>query len=99
MLCNNFPRTTLRGEFTMTDAPTTTGKTRSWIFYAALLILFWGVWGAFSALPSSKYGYPAEMIYSIWALTMIIPAAFALRGQRWDRRPAATIYGLLIGLT
>ncbi len=82
----------------MTDTPTTT-RTRSWIFYAALLILFWGVWGAFSALPSTKYGYPDEMIYSIWALTMIIPAAFILRGQRWDRRPAATIYGLLIGLT
>ncbi|SBS70379.1 Integral membrane protein [uncultured Mycobacterium sp.] len=78
---------------------TTATRTRSWIFYAALLILFWGVWGAFSALPSSKYGYPDEMIYSIWALTMIIPAAFALRGQKWDRRPAATIYGLLIGLT
>src|SRR3954470_3938872 len=77
----------------------TTGQTRSWIFYATLLVLFWGVWGAFSALPATKYGYPDEMIYSIWALTMIIPAAFILRGQRWDRRPAATIYGLLIGLT
>ena len=82
----------------MTDAPTT-GHTRSWIFYAALLILFWGVWGAFSALPATRYGYPDEMIYSIWALTMIIPAAFALRGQHFDRRPKATIYGLLIGLT
>jgi drug/metabolite transporter (DMT)-like permease len=81
----------------MTDAPTVT--TRSWIFYAALLILFWGVWGAFSALPATKYGYPDEMIYCIWALTMIIPAAFALRGQRFDRRPQAAIYGLLIGLT
>ena len=79
-------------------APNTTG-TRSWIFYAALLILFWGVWGAFSALPATKYGYPDEMIYSIWALTMIIPAAFALRGKRFDRRPQAAIYGLLIGLT
>ena len=77
----------------------TAAHPRSWIFYAALLILFWGVWGAFSALPSTKYGYPDEMIYSIWALTMIIPAAVILRGQRWDRRPAATIYGLLIGLT
>ncbi|KAA0099969.1 DMT family transporter [Mycolicibacterium sp. P1-18] len=77
----------------------TTGQTRSWIFYATLLILFWGVWGAFSALPATKYGYPDEMIYSIWALTMIIPAVVILRGQRWDRRPAATIYGLLIGLT
>jgi len=77
----------------------TTTRTRGWIFYATLLIVFWGVWGAFSALPATKYGYPDEMIYSIWALTMIIPAVVILRGQRWDRRPAATIYGLLIGLT
>ena len=85
----------------MTDQSTasTTGGTRSWIFYAALLILFWGIWGAFSALPTTWYGYPNQMIYSIWALTMIIPAAFVLRGQRFDRRPQATIYGLLIGLT
>jgi drug/metabolite transporter (DMT)-like permease len=87
-----------RDEVTMTDVPTAT-RTRSWMFYAALLVLFWGVWGAFSALPATKYGYPDEMIYSIWALTMIIPATFALRGQRFDRRPQATIYGLLIGLT
>ena len=77
----------------------TARHTHSWIFYATLLILFWGVWGAFSALPSTKYGYPDEMIYSIWALTMIIPAVFALRGQRFDRRPRAAVYGLLIGLT
>lgn len=83
----------------MTETTANTTKTRSWIFYAALLIIFWGVWGAFSALPATKYEYPDEMIYSIWALTMLIPAAFILRGQRWDRRPAATIYGLLIGLT
>ena len=70
----------------MTDT-TDTEHTRSWIFYATLLILFWGVWGAFSALPATKYGYPDEMIYCIWALTMIIPAAFILRGQRLDRRP------------
>jgi drug/metabolite transporter (DMT)-like permease len=82
----------------MTTTPTT-GHTRGWIFYATLLVLFWGVWGAFSALPATKYGYPDEMIYAIWALTMIIPAVVILRGQRWDRRPAATIYGLLIGLT
>ncbi len=83
----------------MTDITANTPKTRSWIFYAALLIIFWGVWGAFSALPATKYDYPDEMIYSIWALTMLIPAAFILRGKKWDRRPAATIYGLLIGLT
>jgi drug/metabolite transporter (DMT)-like permease len=77
----------------------TTSRTRSWIFYATLLVLFWGVWGAFSALPASRYGYPDEMIYSIWALTMIIPAVFALRRERFDRRGKAAAYGLAIGLT
>lgn len=80
-------------------APTAPARTRSWIFYATLLVLFWGVWGAFSALPATRYGYPDEMIYSIWALTMIIPAVVVLRGQRFDRRKQATIYGLIVGLT
>ncbi len=84
----------------MTETTANAPRTRSWIFYAALLSLFWGVWGAFSALPATKYDYPDEMIYSIWALTMTpSAAAFILRGRRWDRRAAATIYGLLIGLT
>lgn len=74
-------------------------KTQSWIFYAALLVLFWGVWGAFSSAPITLYGYPDEMIYVIWAIVMIIPAVFALRGKKFDRRPKAAMYGLLIGLT
>ncbi|KAD3455992.1 EamA family transporter [Arthrobacter yangruifuii] len=74
-------------------------KTNSWIVYATLLIVFWGVWGAFSALPSTLYGYPDEMIYVIWSLTMIIPAVFALRRQKFDRRPKAALYGILVGLT
>lgn len=73
--------------------------TRSWILYAALLVLFWGVWGAFSAAPTTLYGYPSQMVYVIWAVMMIIPAVFALRGQRFDRRPMAAVYGLLVGLT
>jgi drug/metabolite transporter (DMT)-like permease len=83
----------------MTNTESTAKTGRSWIFYATLLVLFWGVWGAFSALPATWYGYPDEMIYCIWAITMIIPAAVILRGQRFDRRPMATVYGLLIGLT
>ena len=75
-------------------------NTRSWIPFAALLVLFWGVWGAFSSLPASEYGYPDEMIYIIWSTTMIIPAFFILRSERTiDRRPIAAIYGMLIGLT
>ncbi len=75
------------------------GTNRSWITYAGLLVLSWGVWGAFSSLPTATYGYPDEMVYVIWAFTMLIPAFFALRGSTWDKRPVAAKYGLLIGLT
>lgn len=74
-------------------------QNRSWIAYASLLVVFWGTWGALSSLPTKWYGYPDEMIYVIWALTMLIPAAFALRGVTFDRRPVAAFYGMLIGLT
>ncbi|TXS27795.1 DMT family transporter [Streptomyces sp. gb1(2016)] len=73
--------------------------TKSWILYASLLVLFWGVWGAFSSEPNNRYGYPNEMIYIIWALTMLIPAYFAMRGKKFDRRPIAAVYGLIAGLT
>jgi len=76
-----------------------TTTNRGWIPYAGLLVLFWGVWGAFSSLPTAKYGYPDEMVYIIWAFTMLIPAYFALRGSKFDRRPIAAYYGLAIGLT
>ena len=73
---------------------------RSWIPYAALLVVFWGVWGALSSLPADAYGYPDEMIYILWSLTMLIPAYFILRSERtFDRRPVAAFYGLLVGLT
>ena len=83
------------------SAPSTgAGATnRSWIFYAGILVLFWGVWGAFSSQPTQRYGYPDEMVYIIWALVMIIPAVVAKRGHRLDRRPIAAVYGLLVGLT
>src|SRR6266540_5163556 len=80
----------------------TTPKTparASWIPYVGLLVLFWGVWGAFSSLPTSLYKYPDPMVYVIWSVTMLIPAYFSLRGQKIDRRTIAAVYGLLIGLT
>jgi drug/metabolite transporter (DMT)-like permease len=65
-----------------------------------LLVVFWGVWGAFSGLPTAEYGYPDEMVYILWSLTMLIPAFFILRSEgTFDRRPIAAVYGLLIGLT
>ena len=82
----------------VTATPTGRGKGR-WIPYAGLLVLFWGVWGAFSGTPTTKYGYPNEMVYILWAFTMLIPAYFSMRGHKLDRRPIATVYGLLVGLT
>ena len=75
-------------------------NTRSWIPFAALLVLFWGVWGAFSSLPASEYDYPQEMIYILWSTTMLIPAFLILRSERtFDWRPMAGVYGMVIGLT
>ncbi len=83
---------------TGTDVPTS-NRANSWIPYAGLLVLFWGVWGAFSSLPTKLYTYPDPMVYVVWALTMLVPAWFSLRGKRFDRGRVAAGYGLLIGLT
>ena len=75
-------------------------RTQNWIVFAALLVLFWGVWGAFSSLPTDLYDYPDEMVYVLWACTMIIPAVVILAKERhWDRRPRAALYGLIVGLS
>lgn len=71
---------------------------RSWIFYISLLVVFWGVWGAFSALPTTLYHYPDQMIYIIWAFTMIIPCVLILRKNRFIYSPITAVYGMLIGL-
>jgi drug/metabolite transporter (DMT)-like permease len=74
-------------------------RANSWIPYAGLLVVFWGVWGAFSSLPTKLYAYPDPMVYVVWALTMLVPAWFSLRGKKFDRGRVAAGYGLLIGLT
>jgi drug/metabolite transporter (DMT)-like permease len=50
----------------------------SWLRYALLTTLMWGVWGAFTSLPS-EHGFPDTLTYVVWALTMIAPAVYALR--------------------
>lgn len=72
---------------------------KSWIVYTFLVVMTWGIWGAFSAWPTTKYGYPDQWIYIIWSLTMLIPCYFSLRGQRFDRSGKALFYGCLIGFT
>jgi drug/metabolite transporter (DMT)-like permease len=71
----------------------------SWLQYALLTTLSWGVWGAFTGVPS-EHGFPDTLTYVVWALTMIAPAVWALRraagGLQHDRRAVAL--GLAIGL-
>jgi drug/metabolite transporter (DMT)-like permease len=73
---------------------------RSWLAYALLTTVAWGVWGAFTSVPS-EHGFPDTLTYVVWALTMILPATWAMRRAGWklqrDRR--SVVLGLIIGLT
>jgi uncharacterized membrane protein len=74
-------------------------RSRAWLAYALVTTAFWGVWGAFTGLPTS-HGFPETLIYVVWAITMIPPALFALRrvGWRLQHDPRSLMYGALIGL-
>jgi drug/metabolite transporter (DMT)-like permease len=73
---------------------------RNWLAYALLTTLAWGVWGAFTSVPS-EHGFPDTLTYVVWALTMILPATWAMRRGGWklqrDRR--SLVLGLIIGLS
>jgi uncharacterized membrane protein len=70
-----------------------------WLRYALLTTLMWGVWGAFTGLPS-EHGFPDTLTYVVWALTMIAPAIWVMRraGTPLQRDPRSVMLGLAIGL-
>jgi uncharacterized membrane protein len=74
-------------------------RSRAWLAYALVTTAFWGVWGAFTGLPTS-HGFPETLIYVVWAVTMIPPALFALHrvGWRLQHDARSVGYGALIGL-
>jgi drug/metabolite transporter (DMT)-like permease len=77
-----------------------TGASRPrWLGYALATTLLWGVWGAFTGLPSQN-GFPETLVYVVWALTMLPPALLVLARAGWRvRRDGRSIaYGLAIGL-
>lgn len=75
-------------------------KLKPWLAFALITTISWGVWGALIELPE-KAGFPATMGYIVWAITMIIPAVFALKRINWKLETSKTSirYGLLIGLS
>jgi drug/metabolite transporter (DMT)-like permease len=74
-------------------------NSRHWFKYALLTTVAWGVWGAFIGLPS-EHGFPDTLNYVVWAFTMLLPAAWALKKIGWrvktDRR--SLLLGAAIGL-
>jgi uncharacterized membrane protein len=71
---------------------------KPWLTYALVTTVFWGVWGAFAARPTDN-GFPETLVYVVWALTMIVPALYALQRSGWtlqtDARSVA--YGCIVG--
>lgn len=72
---------------------------RLWLVFAAGTTLSWGVWGAFIEAPE-KAGFPATLGYTVWALTMIPCALFALRVAGWklERDRRSVMLGSAVGL-
>jgi drug/metabolite transporter (DMT)-like permease len=70
-----------------------------WLVYAIITTVFWGIWGAFTGLPT-EYGFPETLIYCVWAITMIPPALFALKLVDWklNKSRKAVFYGAIVGL-
>jgi drug/metabolite transporter (DMT)-like permease len=75
-------------------------KAASWLRYTLLTTVMWGVWGAFTSLPS-EHGFPDTLTYVVWALTMIAPALWAIRhtDTRLHRDGRSILLGLAIGIT
>ena len=75
-------------------------KGKPWLIYAIITTTFWGLWGALMEIPE-KGGFPATLGYSVWALTMIIPALVVLWRIKWKLEYSARsiFLGSVIGLT
>ncbi|WP_318348366.1 DMT family transporter [Aquipluma nitroreducens] len=72
---------------------------RSWLFFAIITTVFWGVWGALIEVPQ-KAGFPPTLGYIVWAFTMIPCALVAMYLIDWkietDKR--SVFLGSAIGL-
>lgn len=74
-------------------------KSKLWLFYALTTTVFWGVWGAFTGLPTEN-GFHETLVYCVWAITMIPPAFIVLKLVNWKLQydKKSIMYGAIIGL-
>lgn len=74
-------------------------RSKTWLLFALVTAVFWGVWGAFIEIPE-KAGFPSTLGYSVWALTMIPGGIFALimlKGKL-DKDRRSVFLGTMVGL-
>jgi drug/metabolite transporter (DMT)-like permease len=73
-------------------------KTKTWISFVIIHVIFMGAWGALIELPE-KNGFPATLGYVVWALTMIPATIVALVINKWkvDYDKRSILYGCLAG--
>jgi drug/metabolite transporter (DMT)-like permease len=71
----------------------------TWLKFALITTLLWGVWGAFAGLPA-EHGLPETLNYVVWSLTMIPPSLIVLRagGDPLKRDARSVALGLSVGL-
>jgi uncharacterized membrane protein len=72
---------------------------RTWLLFAIITAVFWGIWGAFIEIPE-KAGFPATLGYVVWSITMIPCALIALIIIEWklDFDSKSIGLGMIIGL-
>ena len=74
-------------------------KEHKWLVFALVTTLTWGVWGEFSELIQQE-GFPASMVYIVWAFSMVPCAVAALwiGGWKLDCSWKSLLLGLSAGL-
>lgn len=71
---------------------------KKWLIFALITTVSWGLWGALSGLFADA-SVPSTLVYSIWAVTMILPCLIVLRIVNWElaRDKRSIILGCTIG--
>jgi uncharacterized membrane protein len=78
-------------------------KLPRWLLYTLAVPALWGAWGALTELPEKWIAppFPATLGYTVWSLTMIPVALYALKRVSWklelDRR--SIWYGCAVGFS
>jgi drug/metabolite transporter (DMT)-like permease len=73
-----------------------TEKKHNWLLYALITMITWGIWGAFS----DQTTLPKNLVYVIWALSMVPCAIAALFNIKFklDTRPKPALLSMAVGL-